>query len=757
VTPTSPPLRWHRRLEAQVVGGIGLLIAGSLAAVIVATTQSINTRSLDRAAQDLQTARAAFEELTATRAEYASAQAALVTALPVFRAHMTDPRLASDVATLEAMGEEYRRQLKADFIIVTEHTGRWTSQSGWPGRGEQAARVRARIAQALAGAAERDIIVAGERLYLIVAEPARFADEVLGTLTLGFLLDDAVARRLASVAQSHVNLVVDGRLYASSLTGADRAGVVQLLRDGDLDAGGSPAIERLGEGEYVVESFPLLPRGDAAAGRLILLHDLKPTAQFVGEVRSRLLTEGLVVFAVAVGAGIIFSRRISRPLQDLADAARDIAAGNWTRRVSPGGAAETTMMADAFNDMTSSLRQSHEEVRKRDDQLRQAQKMEAIGRLAGGVAHDFNNLLTAIRGYSELVLESLEPDDRRREDVLEITAATDRAAALTRQLLAFSRRQLVTPRVIGLGTVVAGMEQMLRRLIGEHIELTSTLPVDAWRIRADSGQMEQVIMNLVVNARDAMPDGGKVHVELANVVFTEPSVTAGLLVSSGSYVRLSVSDNGSGMDQETASRIFEPFFTTKDADRGTGLGLATVYGIVEQAGGVIQVRTEPGAGTTFQVFLPRTFDQDPADAVLPPTRPTSPLHESVTVLLVEDDERVRTLLVNRIGKAGYTVIEAGGGEEALAVARGHEGPIHLLLTDVVMPRLNGRELAEQLTRERPEVRVLFMSGYSDDAILRQGIETATSHFIQKPFSIDALTVKLQETLRSGCPSAFVPS
>ncbi len=749
----AQPLRWHRRLEAQVVGGVGLLIAASLAAVLAATTQVINTRSLERAARDLQTARAAFAELTDDRAGYSAAQAALVTALPVFRAHMTDPRLASDIATLEAMSEEYRRQLKADFIVITEHTGRWTSQSGWPGRGEQADFLRASISKAVAGHPQRDIIVAGQRLYLVVSEPARFADEVLGTLTVGFALDDGVARRLAGLAQGDVNLVVDGRLYASSLTGADRAAIEGLLRDGAIKPGEAPEIERIGNGEYVVDSFPLRASASAReAGRLILLHDWRPTAQFVAEVRSRLAAAGLVIFALAVGAGVMFSRRISRPLQDLADAARDIAAGNWMRRVAPGGTAEATIMAEAFNDMTVSLRQSHEEVRKRDDQLRQAQKMEAIGRLAGGVAHDFNNLLTAIKGYSELLLESLDRGDRRREDVLEITRATDRAAGLTRQLLAFSRRQLVTPRVLQLDTVVSGMGQMLRRLIGEHIELTSTVPADVWPIRADAGQMEQVVMNLVVNARDAMPSGGKVHVELANVIFTEPSVIRGLVVPAGSYVRLSVSDTGCGMDQETVSRIFEPFFTTKAEDRGTGLGLATVYGIVEQAGGVIQVETAPDAGTTFQVFLPRTFDQDLPAAIHPLETSAAPLHTAVTVLLVEDDERVRTLLANRVSQLGYSVLEAEGGEQAIEVARAHSGPIHLLLTDVVMPRLNGRELAEQLAVERSEMRVLFMSGYSDDAILRHGIETATSQFIQKPFSIDALGSKIQEALRSASPA-----
>jgi diguanylate cyclase (GGDEF)-like protein len=365
-TTTTPQLiPWHLRLEARVIVGISVLVALSLVAVLVATTRAVTTRSLERTSTDLDAARTAFYRLTDDRAEFAAAQAALVTALPVFRAHMTDSRLAGDVATVNAMGAEYRRQLKADFCIVADRDERWTSRPGWPAGVDPSEVVRTSIHEATAGRPHRAIAELGDRLFLIVSEPARFAEEILGTLTVGLALDDAVARRLAEVTHSDVNIVAGRQLSASSLAGADRLALAGLVStDGWLSRLGTlDAVQRVGDGQYAIGIFPLSPGDDGnTVGRLVLLQDWRPTEQFVDQVRRRLLAAGAAIFALAVGGGVLFSRRMSRPLEDLAAAAKDIAAGNWERQVPVSGSAEATTMARAFNEMSTSLRGAQERL-----------------------------------------------------------------------------------------------------------------------------------------------------------------------------------------------------------------------------------------------------------------------------------------------------------------------------------------------------------------------------------------------------------
>jgi signal transduction histidine kinase/ActR/RegA family two-component response regulator len=732
------------------VVAVGLLVAASLGAVLAATTRAITARSLERAATDLEATRVAFNHLADDRAAFASAQASLVTALPVFRAHMIDTRLAGDVATMEALAGEYRRQLKADFIIVGDPAASWTAATGWPPGEAPAAVLRAAMDKATAGRPARAFVPAGDRLYLVVSEPARFADEVLGTLTVGYALDDAVAVRLAEETGCDVNIAAGGVLFASSLPTADRAALASRIASGDLPR--EPVVTRVGAGDYIVGTFPLSPNESSHEGRLILLENWRPTAEFVAEIRRRLLVAGAGVLALALAGSFGLSRRMSQPLRDLALAATDIAGGNWERQVPIRGSVEATMTAEAFNAMTTSLRHWHEEARKRDDELRQAQKLEAIGRLAGGIAHDFNNLLMAMRGYAELLLDSLASDPRR-EEAQEIINAADRAATLTKQLLAFSRRQVVTPRVLALDRLVVRAEQMLRRIIGGRVALTTVVPEGIAAIYADASQLEQVLMNLSINARDAMPGGGRLRIELANVALGDvPRRPAEL--APGPYVRLSVADTGSGMSAETLARIFEPFFTTKEVGRGTGLGLAMVYGIIEQAGGAIDVETALGQGTTFHVYLPAAGDAEveaPAGSRSHDVNDITNINTggSETVLLVEDEALVGTFITGALRARGYTVLEAANGEQALEIVRASAAPIHLLLTDVVMPGMNGRELSEIVVGLRCNTRVLFMSGYSDDAVLLYGIETASAHFLQKPFSIDALTAKIRETLVTG--------
>jgi signal transduction histidine kinase/ActR/RegA family two-component response regulator len=381
-----------------------------------------------------------------------------------------------------------------------------------------------------------------------------------------------------------------------------------------------------------------------------------------------------------------------------------------------------------------------------EEQLRQSQKMDAIGQLAGGVAHDFNNLLTAINGYSSLALQRLEADHPITSYLEEIKKAGDRAANLTRQLLAFGRKQILQPLAINLNDVVTDMNKMLRRLIGEDILLTARLDPDLKNIKADPGQIEQVLVNLIVNARDAMPQGGDLTIETASVELGSAYASKHLGFQPGQYVMLEVSDTGCGMDAATQARIFDPFFTTKEKGKGTGLGLSTVYGIIKQSGGDISVSSEVGHGTKFKVYLPQVVtapQQAEALAVEPAVR-----GGTETILLVEDEDVVRGLARKILEHAGYQVVEASRGEEALRLYRQSVDPIDLLLTDVVMPETSGKEVADRLHEMQPDLRVLFMSGYTDEAIVHHGVLDSHLEFIQKPFTPAALARKVREVLDS---------
>jgi signal transduction histidine kinase/ActR/RegA family two-component response regulator len=387
-------------------------------------------------------------------------------------------------------------------------------------------------------------------------------------------------------------------------------------------------------------------------------------------------------------------------------------------------------------------RQSAEALARVEEQLRQAQKMEAVGRLAGGVAHDFNNLLSVVLTCSQFLLDALDEDDPRHSDAKSIQLAGQRARDLTRQLLAFGRQQVLEPKVLDLREVVADMEDMLRRIIGEDIVLEIRHAAEMGRTRADQSQVEQIVMNLVVNARDAMPSGGRLTIETSQVDLDEAYAREHVGTRHGPHVMLAVSDNGTGMDKATRERVFEPFFTTKEKGKGTGLGLSTVFGIVQQSGGSIWVYSEPGAGATFKVYLPITDDAVSAPVALPAA---VSLAGTETILVVEDEEQVRAIVGSILKRHGYRVLEARGHEEAVAWAE-KPGPLHLLLTDVVMPGMGGRELARRLSVLRPDLRVLFMSGYTDNAIVHHGVLDPGVMLLEKPITPDALARKVRYAL-----------
>jgi PAS domain S-box-containing protein len=410
---------------------------------------------------------------------------------------------------------------------------------------------------------------------------------------------------------------------------------------------------------------------------------------------------------------------------------------------------DLNMILLAIEDITV-RREAEKALVKREEHLRQAQKMEAIGRLAGGIAHDFNNLLTAVLGYSDLLLDDLTGGDAPIEHVNEIKRAAEKAASLTDQLLAFSRRKILQPKILDLAAIVADFQKMLRRLLDERIKVVVGSTPDLWRVRVDPGEITRVLMNLCLNARDAMPDGGTLSVQTTNVTL-EASDSHAPDLGAGQYVMLAVRDIGIGMDPEMQGHVFEPFFTTKETGKGTGLGLPTVLGIVEQSGGAIWCNSEPGQGTTFKVLLPAVVEAP--DRAEPPTRGLvkAPKGSAEVVLLVEDEDMVRRLARSVLEKSGYVVLESSNGLEGVKLCEAHPGPIHLLLSDVVMPELGGRELAERAAMMRPDMKVIFMSGHTQDVLVREGIKRGTP-YLQKPFTTTKLARKVRGVLDSQADS-----
>jgi signal transduction histidine kinase len=468
----------------------------------------------------------------------------------------------------------------------------------------------------------------------------------------------------------------------------------------------------------------------AMLGRMMpVLIRIPSPAQLAGEIEDRRAAEAEILTMNAELEGRVASRTA------------ELVQNEWMyRKLAEEQELAAASLAHALDDLKREMKQRHD----LESQLVQSQKMEAIGRLAGGVAHDFNNLLTVILGYNEMLREHAKEDPIALDFTLEVLQAAERASALTNQLLAFSRRQVAMPRVLDLNQVVQHIDKMLHRIIGEDVELQLKLAAGLSPVKADPSHIDQVIMNLAVNARDAMPNGGSLTIETADVQLTEEYAGSPLGIAAGWYVMLAVSDTGTGMDELTKSRIFEPFFTTKEKGKGTGLGLSIVYGIVKQNGGEILVYSEPGRGTAFKIYLPVALEA--AEDRRTARGATQAVAATETILLVEDEHQVRNLTRAMLGRQGYRILDAGSAVEALTLARDTAVPIDLLLTDIVMPEMNGLELAKEIMAARPGIKVLFMSGYTDSAVVKQGILTAEMPFIKKPFTSASLHSKVREVL-----------
>jgi PAS domain S-box-containing protein len=862
-----------------------VMVAGiSLASLTFVTSRVVEGHSIARARGDLAAARVAFTHVIATRSELVAAQTRLITSLPVFRAYFTSQELVGDASTMAAMADMFRQDLHAQFTIVSDAKATWLAVSGLPLDSPVRTRLQPRVAETARGVAGREIVAIDSGLYLVVAEPALFADEVLGTLTTGYLLDDLTAGTLAQATHRDVALITDQNVVSgTSLSGAARDQLAATLtaHPGQLTEPGVVSLRTLGDDRFITGSFALGENaGFAAHGKLILMENWTPTQQFVDDIREQLLWTGAGAFAIAIAASLFLSRHMSRPLRELADSAAKIAAGHWDHRISAGGSAEAAAMADAFNDMTMSLSHWHDEARKRADQLQtaydrfyavtqsaydaivstdadgvitfwnrraeaifgyeesgaigrrfdsllsaegrarygdaarslaaqikgapeaqtlegeglrrdgsvvpielsltawqsdgqryitaivrdvterrkaealirlrdqqllQAQKMEAVGRLASGVAHDFNNSLAVIHGMGEVLLATMTADDPKRADVELMMQASEGAAAVTRRLLAFGRKSTAdATRIVDAGDIVTGLLKMLRRLLGEQVNIAADAIADGSHVRIDPGQLEQVLMNLALNARDAMPDGGNLSIEVRSSTISDPAVCHRAGVGRGDYVSIAVRDTGCGMDAETAARIFEPFFTTKEPGRGTGLGLSMVYSIVTQSGGGIEIETAPGRGTTFLLHFPRVkAEEDRA------TGANAIRTGEETILLVEDQRPIRLLLTQQLKRAGYSVLAAGSADEAVNVAAAHDGTIDLLVTDVMLHGTGGFALSESIAASRPGTKVLFITGYPPGATEREPIDAAGLPCLQKPFSFEVLSRQLRATLEEA--------
>ena len=585
-----------------------------------------------------------------------------------------------------------------------------------------------------------DWLVYHGRIFQIVLKPYRGEGTLLGTVVVGREFSDKDARDLASMSSSQMLVRANDETVLNTLAGTASLSAIEEVRRTQ-----GQGMVRLGDEPYFALSGPITAGDAQPTIRLTVLKSYEDALTALNESKHLLIALG--IGALALGGLFVYfiADRLTRPLAGLARGVKALELGDYAYPLQRDvGSDEVAQLTRAFDDLRTTLRQTEIQKKELEGQLRQSQKMEAMGRLAGGVAHDFNNLLTVIKGNNGILADHLGSEHRLIKLTTQIDGAADRAVSLTRQLLAFCRMQVLQPKILDLNGLVSEMCRLLRRLVPEDIAFNFRAGESLGRVRADPGQIEQVLMNLVVNAGDAMPKGGTLTVETRNVTISEQEASRRAPASPGDYVLLSVSDNGIGMDAETKARIFEPFFTTKEQGKGTGLGLATVYGIVKQSGGFIWVESEPGWGARFEIYFPRVSGRLERAPVRTEEIPISPGLK--TVLVAEDEDAVRELACEFLKSAGYNVLAASNGAEALALVQSSNQPIHVLLTDLVMPRMRGPELAKRLKALQPQIKVIYVSGYLDyQQDSNEFVEQAL--FVQKPFSRTILIARLAELLK----------
>lgn len=701
-----------------------------LVTLVAATLLYVRARAgaytLDRIQQELTATREAVERADGDRTDGLRETAQLLASFPELKALLE----TGDQATVRDFLLTYLLQnQRSELLVALDPSGTVIARTDIDAQvALPEARVRWILPALETGSAENQL-VAGGTIYSGVSVPAEASGTIFGFVVVGVPIDDAYAASLQR-GNAEVVLVRDGVVGATLPRDRVTREVIDAWR-------AEPSAARLRDVRVGAERFvgTSTSIGGRAPGVLaiVLMSRDRAMAPY-REIEIGLVGLGLLVVALGMAGSAMLAKTITAPVAKLVEGTRAVAAGDLDYRLDVTSRDEIGALAESFNTMVDGRRRL-------EDQVRQSQKMEAVGRLAGGVAHDFNNLLMVIAGRAEVLLGRLGADDPLRRDLQLISDASKRGTSLTRQLLAFSRRQILRPTAVDLNALVTRMADMLRRLIGEDVVLQLALSPELRRVTADPGQIEQVIMNLAINARDAMPSGGVLTIETRGLVFAELHMTGLMTVPPGRYIAVSVADTGHGIAESVRPFLFDPFFTTKDASKGTGLGLSTVYGIVRQSNGYIDVQSEPQHGATFTVLLPEA--EQGLEAAAPHGAVVRTSVGSETVLLVEDEKDVRDLIEETLRSAGYRVLAAGNGQEATGIARTYPGPIHVLLSDVLMPGMRGPTLARQLQATRPNLRVLLMSGYTDPVTdLAEGDAT----LLQKPFSASELLQRIREVL-----------
>ena len=694
--------------------------------------------------EDLRNSANTYQSFEQQREEGLRRSAELLANLPNVRALMT----TQDAATIRDASADIWRLSGSDLLVLANRAGKVAAL-----RARSAALTPDDAQQLLRATLERgesrDWWFDDGHLYKVWVQPIYFGaasqDTAIGLLAVGHEIDERAAEDFSHVASSEVVFSYGDAPVATTLNPEEQAALSRQIHEAMRKLSSDPQEMQLGKERYLVASLRL----SAADGPPVFLSVLKSfdkATQFLAELNNALIALGLL--SVLAGSTLVFliSHTFTRPLASLVAGVRAFSQGDFSFPLESTGGDEVSEVTNAFIRMRQNVAKTQDEQKQLQERLRQAHKMEAVGRLAGGVAHDFNNLLTIIRGNSDLLMDREGADNLHRRSVEQIQKAASRAVSMTRQLLAFSRMQVLQPRVLDLNAVVADMGKMLPRLIGEHIEFSFLPDSQPSLVKADPGQLEQVIMNLAVNARDAMPDGGALTVRSSILAVEKAEAAQRPPMTPGRYVLLSVTDTGVGMDDATKAHIFEPFFTTKETGKGTGLGLATVYGVVKQSGGFIWVTSSPGKGTTFEIYFPQA--SGPVHKLDLETKPQTIPHSSDTVLVVEDEAGVRELACQFLKVRGYAVLEAKDGPEALEVAGRYAGTIHLILSDMVMPKMGGIELVRRLKAVRPDIRVLFMSGYSVYSGGDTEKEFLDGPVLQKPFSSISLVEMVRKALEA---------
>src|SRR5579863_5992811 len=733
----SKPLRWSAklRLRTKFLLSVIAIIAGLTSATLLIVGHAAEEQVQKSVEQDTRNSVLTFQNLRAERQIELNRSAEIFATLPAVKELMAD----GNPSQIQDASEEIWRSGDAELFALADWKGQILAlHTVTPGFPRSAAQKM--MSNATGPGDSGGWWFGAGHLYQVSSRAihlgAPSSQLRLGTVVVGREIDSGVAREVGRIALCQVAFRYGDQPVVTSLSTLDDAMVASALT--------SPATRgkiQISGKTFFASSENLTP-GASPQLTLTVLKPVDDALAFLTRLNNTLITLGFC--AVFAGAILVFliSRTITHPLDNLVQGVRALEQGNYHYPLGPGAGDEVSEVTAAFDRMRLTLQANEEQNKQLEQQLRQSQKMEAVGRLAGGVAHDFNNLLTVIKGHSDLLELKLGTLSPAQASIAQVRKAADRATALTRQLLAFSRMQVLQPRVLDLNSLISDAGKMLPMLIGEDIEYVFHPGESLARVKADASQIEQVLVNLAVNARDAMPKGGKLTINTRNILLDAEYARSHPPVVAGRYVLLTVADTGCGMDEQTKAKIFEPFFTTKELGKGTGLGLATVYGVVKQSDGYIWVDSVPDQGTRFEIFLPQCM----AAAQLPCEDQPAAKHSrgAGTVLLVEDEEAVRDLALEFLRSSGYQVIAGKDGLDALEKAEQETGAIDVLVTDVVMPRMRGTELAERLKRAHPRIRIVYMSGYlehnSDEGFV------ADSAHLQKPFSRDSLLKIMREAL-----------